>query len=229
MTAAELAIHALAQLPDSVGLELASSIGHPVLRAITEAYGFGDRVRFGSGVERGTGWFVTSEGQLDVDEQLPASLAELVERIGCGAASPIDESHDSILTGERIVLITNYPAHYRLPLFRGMAERLALCGATMHAMFLSEGDADRPWLAKRDGHDFGHEFLRSVRIPVRQRGPLIPSGLETRLRSFRPSLILGGLLAPRLLQSGADCARARGDVRNLERRDGSDANRTAAE
>ena len=162
MPAAELAIHALAQLPDSVELELASSADHGLLGAITDAYGLRRRVRFGSKAGGGTGCFLTSEGEPDVEKQLPATFAELVERVGGGAASPIDESQDGILAGERIAVVTNYPAHYRLPLFSGMARRLALCGAELHVMFLSDGDAARPWLAGSSALDFGHEFLRSV-------------------------------------------------------------------
>ena len=49
MGANELAIHALAQLPDSVGLELASVADQLLLGSITNAYGLRRRIRFGAG------------------------------------------------------------------------------------------------------------------------------------------------------------------------------------
>ncbi|CAN5669408.1 hypothetical protein BH18ACT13_BH18ACT13_01810 [soil metagenome] len=188
---AELCVHALAQLPDSVRLEL----GPPEntrLSQIAEAYGVRDRID-----TRGDGAFafVTRNGVVSSAELACMSLGEIVESVGEGASSSIDESRDELLAGHSVVVVTNYPAHYRLPLFQEMTRRLARVGADLHVLFLSKGEGSRPWLSDA-GEGFRHEFLSSRRLPIRQRPPLVPSDLEERIRVHSPTIVLAPGFSP---------------------------------
>jgi glycosyltransferase involved in cell wall biosynthesis len=201
----ELAIHSLAQLPEPVSLELPRTGDAAMLRVIAGAYGIRHRVRLGAEATSNYGVFKTPRGSVEVAELLPATLAELVEHIGSGSvSSPPDTARDVDLAGERILVVTNYPAHYRLPLFEGLAARLDAVGAHLSVVFLSSGEGSRPWLTG-PRPEFDHEILTSVRVPFRQRATLVPSRLEAHVRSRRPTTVIvagfSPVVVPRLIRA----------------------------
>lgn len=119
-------------------------------------------------------------------------LGELVESLWpAGVAGPEPRS-DAILTGHRLAIVTNLPAHYRIPLFTQMGERLERAGAALRVVFASPEDPRRPWLVDAGGPlAFDHVFPASVKIPIRKRRPpSIPLGLTRRLREFAPTAVL---------------------------------------
>lgn len=134
--------------------------------------------------------------ELSAAELDELSLAELVETVADGksyAASP--RSHD-LLARHRVMVITNHPTHYRLPLFEAMARRLDELGAAFRVEFTGSPDPNRPWL---DGESFGfeHAFARGVKVPIRRRRPPdFPLDLARRIRAFRPTVVLSAGLSP---------------------------------
>jgi glycosyltransferase involved in cell wall biosynthesis len=219
----DLFIHALAQLPDEVRLTLsATGADRRRLTATARAYGIDERVEFTSRGDRG-------------DEPEFATLAELVEALG-GPDDPPASSTRAVggLAGERIAIVTNVPAPYRLPLFRGMQERLSAEGAAFRVLFLAE-TSERSWMnATPDG--FEYDVLSSVQLPIRSRRPLVPANLERRLAGFRPTMVVAAGLSPfvavrarafarrRAIPFGiwsgeiATMATARNRIRHLQRR-----------
>jgi glycosyltransferase involved in cell wall biosynthesis len=179
----DLLIHALAQLPDRVELGLhAPSDGHADLRALARAYGIEQRLQFSSSGSKSS---------------IPpyATMAELVEALGRPDDQPAATARRGrSLSGERVALITNLPAPYRLPLFRALDRRLADEDATLHVFFLG-ARSERSWMNAEPG-GFEYEMLSSVRLPTRHRPPLIPANLERRLAAFRPTIVVAGGLSP---------------------------------
>jgi glycosyltransferase involved in cell wall biosynthesis len=211
----ELAVHALAQAPPAVRLELEHSALDAELVQLAEAYGVSSRLTFASAPGDATPRFSTPHAAIDVDSTQAPTIGALVESLSAGCESTLEMAEgpdDAILSRQRVVIVTNYPAHYRLPLFQGMARRLAAVGAELHVMFLSRAEDARPWLAKRSELDFDHEFLASVRVPVRRRAPLVPAALGRRLRSFRPSIVVAGGFSPFVAYRAAQYATSVGAV-----------------
>ena len=93
------------------------------------------------------------------------------------------------------MLVTNYPAHYRLPLFTLMSDRLRSVGATLTVVFLARDASSRPWLVG-DDIAFHHEFLSSTTLPLGSRGTLIPHRLEQRLAQLHPTILVVASLSP---------------------------------
>ena len=191
----DLLMHALAQLPDAVDLQLdGSSEDRPQLEALARAYGITDRVEFGR----------------STDASVPphATMAELVEAISEPDDPPADSARRGIpLNGERIALVTNIPAPYRMPLFRTMNDRLTTEGASFRVFFLS-GHSERSWMnAQPEG--FEYELLSALRVPVRRRAPLLPTDLERRLSGFQPTILVAGSLSPLVAGRAARFARRR--------------------
>lgn len=202
----ELATHALAQLPEAVRLELGPSPDRAMLDMTARAYGIGDRLAFDHELGADSVRFLTSDGPIDAAALLPATLGELVERIGSGSPSVVDDSADSILAGHRVVILTNYPAHYRLPLFEQMSARLSKAGAHLHVIFLAAEAKSRPWLTGSQ-ISFDHDTVPSLQVPVVERGPLIPVRLGARVRHLSPTIVLAGGFSPFVAGRAARIAR----------------------
>jgi hypothetical protein len=202
----ELAVHALAQLPEAVRLELGPTPGRAMLDMTARAYGIGDRVAFEHELGADSVRFVTSDGPIDAATLLPATLGELVERIGSGAPNLVDDSLDSVLSGHRVVILTNYPAHYRLPLFEQMSIRLSKVGAHLHVMFLAAQATSRPWLTGSQ-INFDHETVPSLQVPAVDRGPLVPVRVGARVRRLSPTIVLAGGFSPFVAGRAARTAR----------------------
>lgn len=191
----ELALHAFAQLPPSFGLRLGSTPQRAMLERVARAYGIQQRLSFEDSAQPDEAHVTRGADSIDVAALLPATMGELVEKLGDSAVNVVDPDSSPTLSGHRVVVVTNYPAHYRLPLFERMAERLGEVGAQLNVVFLSADAKSRPWLTG-ESVGFDHETTSSFRVPVVERGPLVPVGLRGRLRKFQPTIILAAGFSP---------------------------------
>jgi glycosyltransferase involved in cell wall biosynthesis len=200
------AIHALAQLPDTVTLDAwCEERERPRLRLLAEAYGIAERVAFHRSAKAGCAWSAGGRAGEPPSRHsaadgggFPVTMGRLVESLWpSGAGSPAGRGHDGVLAGHRIAVLTNLPAHYRIPLFTGMSTRLEGAGASLRVFFLGSRAAGRPWLSSRQGLAFGHEFVSSVELPVRRRRrPFAPLDLWRRLEDFDPSIVVAPGFSP---------------------------------
>jgi glycosyltransferase involved in cell wall biosynthesis len=204
---ADLLVHALAQLPDTVRLELTSGDRDGRLEALAHAYGVGDRLGLGSDTDpagpsatvrapsRGDGveldWTVESRTGEQSAVRSMADLFEALYEPEDPAAACREDDH--LLSGHRIAVVTNLPTHYRVPLFNGVGRRIRAAGGEFRVLFTT-GDPQsvRPWL-RHESIDFDHRFLRPG--PTRY-GAKAPVDLGRELRSFAPSLIVSGGFSP---------------------------------
>src|SRR6185295_10065959 len=115
------------------------------------------------------------------------TMAELLGEISVPDDPPSPSCADAhLLMGQRVAMVTNYPTHYRVPLFNSMARRLSKVGADMR-VFFTDAHPRRMWM-RPEALSFEHEILRSLRVPgIRTNVPL---ALKPRLQRYRPSLIL---------------------------------------
>jgi glycosyltransferase involved in cell wall biosynthesis len=199
---ADLLVHALAQLPDNVTLELSEQLTtRPRLELLARAYGIVDRVTFGDGEEPAAVL------------QAPPTMAELIHQL----SDPLDppaacREEDEIFAGHRIAHVANLPAPYRIPLFSRMSERLRRAGAEYRLFFLGSRSRGRPWIGVNSDAGFQYETLRSLEIPLGVRHPLLPVNLERRLSAFRPTVVVAGTFSPFVAGRAARHARRCGAV-----------------
>jgi glycosyltransferase involved in cell wall biosynthesis len=197
-------VHALAQLPAEVTLDLDAGPGErATLELLARAYGVEQRLRLSA---RGEGPPPGFAGAAAATGAPAASLGELVESLWpAGAHAAVPHGDDSLLGGHRIALLTKTPSHYRIPLFDGLADRVARAGGELRIFFLSANPETQPWLTT-DGHvSFEHETVAASELPAwvpiaseldRGRAPAaIPRALGRRLRAFDPSMVLCGSFA----------------------------------
>jgi glycosyltransferase involved in cell wall biosynthesis len=204
----ELAVHALAQLPAGVRLELGATGARAMLDLTARAYAIRERVLFVEGLGR-RARFVTDTGEIDAATLMPATLGELVERIGGGSPNAVDDSSDASLSGHSVVILTNYPAHYRLPLFEQLSARLSKAGARLHVVFQALETRSRPWLTS-SRMTFDHLTLASVRVPGVDRAPLISVRLRRALENLSPTIVLAAGFSPFVAGRAASAAREAG-------------------
>jgi glycosyltransferase involved in cell wall biosynthesis len=136
------------------------------------------------------------------------TMAELLGELSAPGDSPAPRCADGqLLEGHRVAIVTNYPTHYRVPLFNSIATRLSKAGATMRVFFTDADQQRRIWM--RSGTvAFEHEMLRSARAPGTSGD--IPLTLKRRLRTYRPSLLLVGGFSPLVAGRAASWASRRG-------------------
>jgi glycosyltransferase involved in cell wall biosynthesis len=230
----DLLIHALAQLPDAVRLELyGRGPDLPRLQLIARAYGVTDRVKFvpGPGDQAGDGRVVYSSKRnraaaliraanaLTLDgarEDIPSPAAvhtvgELVERmLWTEAPAASLRPNDALLGGQSIVFITNVPTPYRVELFEGVALRLEAAGASFDVVYQSELAKNRPWLRLERDLRFRHHFLSSIEIPLGVRKPHLPRDLESTLARLRPTLLVSAGFSPLVSGRAALFSKRRG-------------------
>jgi glycosyltransferase involved in cell wall biosynthesis len=151
-------------------------------------------------------------------DSLPDTMAEVVESLsssdevfrGASEASELFRKYDQLLTGQRVAIVTNLPAHYRIPLFTGLARRLEAAGGSLRVFFLASGTPDRPWLGAGEDLRFDHEFLRSIPLPLRRRRrPFLPFDLRRRLGAYDPTILLAAGFSPFSTLTAAAHARRR--------------------
>ncbi len=136
------------------------------------------------------------------------TMAELLGELSAPGDPPAPTSADrELLGGQRVAIVTNYPTHYRVPLFNAVAAQLSKAGASMRVLFTDESPQGRPWM--RPGTvAFEHEMLRSARLPGTSGN--VPLALKRRLRAYRPSLVLVGGFSPLVAGRAASLASRRG-------------------
>ena len=136
--AGPLVVHALAQVPDAVSAQLPRNIAN---RSRTEllarAYGVEDRLSFGSGPVADPSFARLVEGE--------TTFAEAVEELaGDELLVTAVRGDDNAFRGHRVALVTNFPAHYRLPLSSAVASRLEAAGARLTVFFCAHAARSRP-------------------------------------------------------------------------------------
>jgi glycosyltransferase involved in cell wall biosynthesis len=211
-------VHVLAQLPEGVRLDLAGDGGQiAAVRPLCRAYALGDRISLTEA--GGTSWRfrdVSPEAPAwaahDSLEDLPETMAEIVESLWTGdAGPPRSQEEDEVLSGHRIAIVTNLPAHYRIPLFTGLARRLAAAGSSLRVLFLAPAASGRPWLRAGEQPQFDHRYLRSFPVPVRRRRPpFLPFDLRRRLGEYEPTIVLAAGFSPFSTTGAATYAQRRG-------------------
>jgi glycosyltransferase involved in cell wall biosynthesis len=195
----DLAVHALAQLGSDVALTFVG--GGPArgdLELLARAYGIEDRVDFHTDE-------IPDAVAIDTTEAARAPGA-FVERFAGAAA--VTRTDDAVLAGERICVVTNIPAHYRLPLFHRIAQRAEAAGGSFRVLFLAPTPGDRPWM-EGDTLEFDHEFVRSLPIRLGERARALPLALGRALAHAQPTVLIAGGFSPASM-SAALFARRRG-------------------
>lgn len=189
--AAELLVHALAQLPDSVVLDLPPDLPkRKSLELLAASYGIAARIFF----ERAPNAAPTGPYERLLREG--RSLGEIVEALTEPGDPPASTRvDDEVFAGQRIAVITNVPTHYRVPLFATIAGRLAHAGCALRIFFLAPPPSTRSWM-KPGEMAFDHEFLRGVDLSRDRGRQVLPLALERRLTAFSPTLILSGGFSP---------------------------------
>jgi glycosyltransferase involved in cell wall biosynthesis len=207
--AGELLVHALAQLPDSVVLDLPSDLrGRKAVELLAAAYGISARVSFRNNPFDET----LSSSSVVLERQLRdrRPLGEFVETLTLTSDSPASiRVEDAVFADQRIAVVTNLPAHYRAPLFTKMAARLTAAGASLRVFFLAPPPTSRPWM-KPGKLGFEHEFLRGVDMSRDRGRHVLPLSLERRLAVFAPTLVLTGGFSPAVSVRVARYARRAG-------------------
>jgi glycosyltransferase involved in cell wall biosynthesis len=195
----DLLIHALAQLGDSVTLELSEDVAdRGRLELLARAYGILERVSFGRSSEM-------------EPLRIPPTMAELIDELSDPNDPPSAiRERDEILAGHRVAILTNLPAPYRIPLLTKMSMRLNRTGADLRVFFMRSSTPGRPWVGQADRSQFEHETLKSLQLPVGVRKTLVPLDLDQRLSAFRPTIILAGSLSPLVSGRAARHARRHG-------------------
>jgi glycosyltransferase involved in cell wall biosynthesis len=192
----DLLVHALAQLPDEVGVRLPDGPGRAAAEGLASAYGISERISF------------EAEAELDATRIHASTMAEIVHELS-GGGDPFASIRlrDEALTGHRIALLTNLPAPYRIALFEGISERIEAAGGKFRVFFMGKRSRGRPWMEARGDLPFDHEWLSSFELPLGVRHPLVPVNLGRRLAAFEPSIVLTAGFSP--LASGRAATFAR--------------------
>jgi glycosyltransferase involved in cell wall biosynthesis len=87
----------------------------------------------------------------------------------------------------RVALLTEIPAPYRIPLFNALADRLELT-----VLFLRERNPDRPYELHADEFRFDWRVLRGVDTTLRGRWLVLNVGVFGALRRIKPTAVLLG-------------------------------------
>jgi glycosyltransferase involved in cell wall biosynthesis len=199
--AGALVVHALAQVPDAVTVQLPRKVAsRSATELLARAYGVEDRLSFGSAVAARSNFARLVAGE--------ATFAEAVEGLaGDERLTTAVRGDDDVFRGHRIGLVTNFPAHYRVPLFNAVASRLDAAGARLTVLFCAHATRSRPWLEGSESLNVDHAFLRSLAPPLRSRPPLVPIGLASALARARPTMLLSAGFSPAVSGRVASYAR----------------------
>jgi glycosyltransferase involved in cell wall biosynthesis len=136
------------------------------------------------------------------------TMAELLGEVSAPDDPPSPACADAhLLKGHRVAIITNYPTHYRVPLFNSMARRLSNVGVDMRVFFTDAHPQRRMWM-RPEALSFENEILRSLRVPGTRID--VPLALRGRLQRYRPSLVLVGGFSPLVAGRAASLASRQG-------------------
>ncbi len=94
----------------------------------------------------------------------------------------------------RLVVVTNIPTPYRLPLFEELASRLAAEGDELKVIFAAAGYERRQWEVELQGHPVRFEILnnRDWSLAGREFALFSYRGLTRALRRARPDAVVVG-------------------------------------
>jgi glycosyltransferase involved in cell wall biosynthesis len=189
------ALHALVQLPDDVALDLfCEERDMRRVKLVRWAYGLDERVDVRTAAGSSAMWI---RGAERTPYHPGLTMAEAVDGLWPRGFGPwIAGGDDDVLSGQRIAVVSNLPAHYRLPLFAGLSRRLEAVGASMRVFFLRSSAGRRTWLDSGERFEFEHEVLAGVDVPVRRRAPRVPFGLASHLRRFAPTMAVSAGFSP---------------------------------
>ena len=144
-------------------------------------------------------------------------MAELVESVASQHdQAALTQRHDHVLRDERVVVVTNIPAPYRIPLFNGVARRLRDAHAEFRVIFLAGSPNDRSWMQTDLDRQFSYDVLQSIEMPIGVRRSLLPFSLGPKLKAFRPTLVLSGGFSVGVCARGSLCGAPRNPVWHLE-------------
>jgi hypothetical protein len=198
----DLLLHAFAQGPEAARLALGPEDGDGKLGRLARAYALQRRVTF-DGAER-HGAAVSSGAVVSSG----VAMAELAESFG--DAPSAWQRDDEALAGQRVAIVTNVPAPYRVPLFNTMARRLAAVDGQLRVYFQSLGARGRPWIGSGGEMEFAHEVMPSIELPMGFRRPRLSAAIGRPVRRFEPTLVLCGSLSPITAPRVATAARRAG-------------------
>jgi glycosyltransferase involved in cell wall biosynthesis len=175
---AELGVHALAQVAEEVRLELAVPLDpNGAATRTARAYGITHRIGISASA---------------TPTARRVTLAELVNGYD---PVPAARMAGGSLAGQRVVVVTNVPTHYRVALFNVLSRYLSEEGATLRVLFLARTPSKRAWM-QTELLEFEHEYARGL---DRSRGDgrrVVPVDLESRLSRFAPTNVLVGGFSP---------------------------------
>jgi glycosyltransferase involved in cell wall biosynthesis len=128
------------------------------------------------------------------------TMAELLSELSLPADAPAPMRADAAaLKGHRVAIVTNYPTHYRVPLFNLLNDRLSEVGVPLHLFFTDaaptarKSPSARRWM-RPEPPRFEHGFFKAVPVPGAATD--LPLGLRRSLRGFRPTLLVAAGFSP---------------------------------
>jgi glycosyltransferase involved in cell wall biosynthesis len=128
------------------------------------------------------------------DTKVVGTMAELLCELSSAGDGPAPVRTDAIaLEGHRVGIVTNYPTHYRVPLFNLLSDRLSDVGVPLRVFFTDATRPARKWM-RPEPLRFEHDFFRA--IPVRRAATDLPLDLRRSLRRFRPTLVIAAGFSP---------------------------------
>jgi len=91
----------------------------------------------------------------------------------------------------RLIVVTNIPTPYRVPLFNTLARRLQMAGWELEVVFGSAGNSRRRWQIPAEQYAFKHHFLDAANVRLsRERIVNTYGGLARLLQERRPAGIV---------------------------------------
>lgn len=216
----ETVVHALAQLPaDFRALVAGPGVRSSGLAALANAYGVSSRVELSEEPVLEGGGIIVYPSRLNLEraplrpnaaERAVAldaggeagsngvskvnDMAELLSALrGGDTVSPVPEPSVPIAAGSRVVIVTNYPTHYRVPLFERISRRLEAHGAELAVLFTAASITDRAWM---EGGSLSFEHARTRSLRLRIPGIDVPLDIEANLARLQPSVVVVAGFSP---------------------------------
>ena len=92
----------------------------------------------------------------------------------------------------KIVLITNIPTPYRVPLFEELSRMLQVRGFALHVVFGGKGYARRNFQIDPSTFGFAHSFLDGSKVERAdvEKTSFLYKGLGKALRKLKPELVI---------------------------------------
>jgi glycosyltransferase involved in cell wall biosynthesis len=129
-----------------------------------------------------------------LEERQPARSPSSASAVSDKQGSPDDVHQRQTPAPRRVLLITNIPTPYRIPLFNELNAQLAKEGIAFKVIFAALGYPRRKWAIDMAHCSFAWEVLNSGRVPSRnpEKAMFTYSGLGRVLRAEKDALIILG-------------------------------------